>query len=89
MSIRDKISRKECWDSTRSLLGMFRPRKHIKGPMHRTKKVVKHFDRKREYLQFKEKIYAVGLIDVTPSCSAINDSLTKRHRRVYRSLVAS
>ncbi|RXG60794.1 cytochrome c oxidase assembly factor 6-like protein [Armadillidium vulgare] len=64
MSIRDKISRKECWDSrdrywecldlentSRDQCTELRRLYEISCPSQ----WVKHFDRKREYLQFKRK----------------------------------
>ncbi|XP_076069870.1 cytochrome c oxidase assembly factor 6 homolog isoform X1 [Oratosquilla oratoria] len=98
MSFRDKTVRKACWDSRdRYWACLDLPDTHknsclelrrlyeLSCPTH----WVKHFDRKRQYMEFKERIHSVGLLDqASPltSCPAIETQLSRRHR-VYSEVV--
>ncbi|KAK8394188.1 hypothetical protein O3P69_006402 [Scylla paramamosain] len=97
MSFRDKGVRKACWDSRDrywaclDLPGIQRDHclelrrlYELACPGH----WVKHFDRKRQYMEFQERIHSVGLREpaTLSSCPALDTPLTRRHR-VYSEVV--
>ncbi|XP_042889327.1 cytochrome c oxidase assembly factor 6 homolog isoform X1 [Penaeus japonicus] len=97
MSFRDKGVRKACWESRDrywacldlpdvhrdNCLDLRRLYEHS-CPSH----WVKHFDRKRQYMEFKERIHTVGLLEAATMspCPALEASLARRHR-VYSQVV--
>ncbi|CAL4075694.1 unnamed protein product, partial [Meganyctiphanes norvegica] len=96
-SMRDPSMRKACWESRDNYWACL----NLTKPDQREQCLelrrlfedscpgqwVKHFDRKRQYLEFQERIRTVGLSEVTPRiCPGLDSSLTKRHR-VYSQVV--
>ncbi|XP_069953298.1 cytochrome c oxidase assembly factor 6 homolog isoform X1 [Cherax quadricarinatus] len=99
MSFRDKGVRKACWDSRdRYWACLDLPDLHRDHCMELRRLYemacpghwVKHFDRKRQYMEFKERIHSVGLREGTTAGvsprPALDTPLVRRHR-IYSEVV--
>ncbi|XP_065563043.1 cytochrome c oxidase assembly factor 6 homolog [Artemia franciscana] len=97
MSFPDKEKRQQCWEARDDLWNCMDKNENERELCKEFRAIyestcpaqwVKHFDRKRNYLKFKEKIEkeGVNLLNTIESQSIPNQSIARKNR-IYRQIV--